>query len=114
MTQPMLFAEPTKRTRTVNQDRDAILARLIRRDRTRFIEQAEAFVLTYLDTHPDGASGEVITAACKAAGIAPHDDRAFGPVYMRLAKRGAIQKVGTARRARGHNTSGGNVWARGR
>jgi hypothetical protein len=111
VTQPTLFTAPERRTRTVNQTRDAILERMVRRARATFIDQAESFVLSYLDGHQSGASGEVITAACKAAGIAPHDDRAFGPVYMRLAKRGAIQKVGTARRERGNGTSGGNVWA---
>lgn len=74
-----------------------------------FKEQACAFVLDYLEQH-GASSGEVITDACKAAGIIPHDDRAFGPVYMALARQGRIQKVGTAKRLRGHGTSGGNVW----
>lgn len=74
-----------------------------------FKEQACAFVLQYLKRH--GASaGEVITAACKAAGIQPHDDRAFGPVYMTLARQGRIHKVGTCKRQRGHMTAGGNIW----
>jgi hypothetical protein len=74
-----------------------------------FSERAEAFVLNYLRNHGDTA-GEVITDACKAAGIRPHDDRAFGPVYMRLARRGEIRKVGTCARHKGHLTAGGNVW----
>lgn len=76
-----------------------------------FQEAASRFVVGYLETHGP-TSGEALTEACKAAGTAPHDDRAFGPVYARLIKSGAIEKVGTARRMRGHNTAGGSIYAR--
>lgn len=75
-----------------------------------FAEQAKAFVIDYLTQHPNGAHGEDITDACKNAGIIPHDDRAFGPVYMRLSRMGLIQKIAHAPRAKGHATSGGNIW----
>jgi hypothetical protein len=75
-----------------------------------FAERAADFVVDYLTEH--GASpGEAVTDACKAAGIVPHDDRAFGPVYMRLSRAGRIVKVGTCPRTKGHYTAGGNVWA---
>jgi hypothetical protein len=74
-----------------------------------FSERAEAFILDYLRTH--GATpGETITIACCEAGIVPHDERAFGPVYMRLSKTKKIVKCGTCPRKRGHGTSGGNIW----
>jgi hypothetical protein len=115
MTTPSLFDvldAPTQR-QVVNRRRDVAMQRVAdhaaerRRD---FLDAAVAFVTRYLAAHGP-TSGEVLSSACKAAGIVPHDDRAFGPVYFRLARRGAIQKVGTVRRERGNGTSGGNVWA---
>lgn len=74
-----------------------------------FAARARAFTLAYLRERGD-ASGEAITDACKAAGIFPHDDRAFGPVYAGLVRDGLIEKVGQATRKKGHGTAGGNVW----
>jgi len=79
-------------------------------DRPRFHQQAVDFVLWFLDRFGP-ATGERITDACKRAGIQPHDDRAFGPVYMALARQKRIEKIGSVRRERGHGTSGGNIWA---
>ena len=79
-------------------------------DRPRFHQQAVDFVF---GSWTDSARrlGEHITDACKRAGIQPHDDRAFGPVYMTLARQKRIEKIGSVRRERGHGTSGGNIWA---
>lgn len=74
-----------------------------------FAERAQAFVLDYLRQNGP-ASGEAVTDACKAAGIVPHDDRAFGSVYMALSRRGLIRKVGHAMRRKGHGCAGGNIW----
>jgi hypothetical protein len=74
-----------------------------------FSERAAAFVLAYLRAHGP-TSSELLTDACKAHGICPHDDRAFGPVYMTLARAGRIRKVDTCIRVKGHLTAGGNVW----
>jgi hypothetical protein len=79
-------------------------------ERPRFHQQAVDFVLWFLDRFGP-APGEHITDACKRAGIQPHDDRAFGPVYMALARQKRIEKIGSVRRERGHGTSGGNIWA---
>lgn len=76
----------------------------------RFGDMARDFVVGFLRQRGP-TSGEALTLACKAAGIVPHDDRAFGPVYFTLARRGLIRKVGEARRLRGHGTAGGIVWA---
>jgi len=95
------------------EQRDAALERVeAKAERTRggFTKEARHFVLDYLATHGP-TSGEKLTAACKAAGIVPHDDRAFGAVYMGLVRAGLIVKVGTVRRERGHGTAGGNIWA---
>lgn len=75
-----------------------------------FADEARAFVIAFLARYGP-APAEHITDACKRAGIVPHDDRAFGPVYMTLARREQIVKVGSVRRERGHGTAGGNVWA---
>lgn len=104
--QPDLFAP------SVNQQRDQAIARVAQHAeeaRAGFLEEARQFVLTYLQVH-GATSGEQLTTACKAAGIRAHDDRAFGAVFLGLAKRGQIEKCGTVKRAKGHNTSGGNVW----
>jgi len=79
-------------------------------ERPKFHQQAVDFVLWFLDRFGP-APGEHITDACKRAGIQPHDDRAFGPVYMTLARQKRIEKIGAVRRERGHGTSGGNIWS---
>jgi hypothetical protein len=75
-----------------------------------FAQRARDFALNYLASHgPSTAEG--ITDAAVAAGVRPHDLRAFGPVYAGLARSGMIQKTGDqAPRRRGHATAGGNVW----
>lgn len=97
----------------VNAERDRMMAAVAEkaeRARAQFRADARAFVLAHLRAHGP-TSGERVTNACKAAGIVPHDDRAFGPVYFNLAKAALIRKVGTTRRERGHGTAGGHIWA---
>lgn len=98
--QPYLFERDDAMARVADKAEDV---------RPNFRDEATAFVLNYLTRH-GRTTGEELTLACKAAGIIPHDDRAFGPVYMTLSRRGLIEKVGTVARTRGHGTSGGNVW----
>jgi hypothetical protein len=74
-----------------------------------FSKRAYGFIVEFL-SKTDEASGEVITDAARKAGIRPKDDRAFGPIYMSLAKKNIIEKCGTCLREKGHNTSGGTVW----
>ena len=74
-----------------------------------FRARAEAFVLGYLQQH-GVSSGELITDAAKLAGIKPPDDRAFGPVYATLARRGQIVAAGFCARRKGHGTAGGRLW----
>lgn len=74
-----------------------------------FRERAAAFVLGYLAQH-GASSGELVTDAAKLAGIKPPDDRAFGPIYAVLARRGQIVAVGFCARRKGHGTAGGRVW----
>lgn len=76
-----------------------------------FKERATAFVLAYLERHGT-SSGELITDAAKLAGIRPHDDRAFGPVYASLARSGQIVAAGFCARRKGHGTAGGRLWRR--
>ena len=74
-----------------------------------FRDRASAFVVAYLHEH--GATpGETITDAAIVAGIVPHDARAFGPVYMTLARRRVIERAGYCARRKGHGTAGGSVW----
>lgn len=76
-----------------------------------FVEHAKTYVLGYLAKHKL-ASSEILTDACKLAGIKPEkDDRAFGPVYAALQREKAIKRVGSCARNKGHGSAGGNVWA---
>lgn len=79
-----------------------------------FRERASVCILAHLEQHGP-TSGEVLTDACKAAGIVPPkgmDDRVFGPVYQSLAAHQRIRPRGTATRSKGHGTSGARVWER--
>lgn len=90
------------------EQRDEAIASVSENAGRAFMDQAAAFVIRHLSRGP--APGEDITDACKAAGIKPHDDRAFGAVYLRLQRAGKIEKCGTVARRRGHGTSGGSIW----
>jgi hypothetical protein len=98
----------------VKRQRDLALARIQRSAEDRypgFGDDAEACVLRLLEQQGP-MPGEQLTLACKADGIVPHDDRAFGPVYSSLRRQGLIVPVGSCRRLRGNLTAGGIVWAR--
>lgn len=109
--------QPRPRDRPTPTLRDAVMlgeagaARAERAAGKEFSERAEAFVLRYLETVPH-SSTELLTDACKLAGIIPpNDDRAFGGVYQRLLRTEAIVKIGDCKRRKGHGTSGGSVVA---
>lgn len=74
-----------------------------------FSLRARMHVLAVLAGQGD-VSGEELTNSCKAAGIVPHDDRAFGAVYAWLVRTKQMQCVGMIPRTKGHGTSGGRVW----
>lgn len=90
------------------EQRDAAVAQVSANAGGDFSARAAEFVVDHLRLGP--AAGEDITDACKAAGIVPHDDRAFGAVYLKLQRAGKIEKCGTVARRRGHGTSGGSIW----
>ncbi len=75
-----------------------------------FREAAAAFILGYLAQH-GVSSGELITDACKLAGIRAPDDRAMGPVYAALLRAGRIKIVGTTTRRKGHGCRGANLFS---
>jgi len=82
-------------------ERDTALETVERNAGEEFKARAMAFALDWM-AGKCIVSGEDITDACKAAGIVPHEDRAFGPVYLALARQGAIVRVGYISRRRGH------------
>lgn len=55
-------------------------------------------------------SGEEIVDHCLRLGLVPHDSRAFGSVFARLAQAGAIEAVGYCERKKGNGTAGGRMW----
>lgn len=85
--------------------RDAALAAV---ERPAFTERACAFVLEFLRNGP--ASSEDVVDAGTAAGIVPENAKAWGPVFMRLARRKLIATAGVTRRRKGHASMGANVW----
>lgn len=74
-----------------------------------FKEMACLFAVKFLAQNGPHSS-EDISIACMAAGIVPHDQRAFGPVYGALSAQGKIVRAGYCQRKKGHNTSGGIIW----
>lgn len=69
---------------------------------------AGEFILAWLRKNGPTAGEVLVTEASKTN--APHDGRAFGAVFQRLARRGLIEKCGTAQRTKGNGTAGGLVW----
>ena len=88
--------------------RDTAMARVRRNAGEDFAARARSFALEWMRGKGE-VSGEDITDATKAAGIIPHQDRAFGPIYSGLAREGRIVRTGYAPRRRGHG-SPGPVW----
>jgi hypothetical protein len=77
-----------------------------------FVDRASAVMLAYLQAHGT-SSGELLTDACKVAGIKPPDDRHFGAVTKRLIGRGLIHWAGPCKRLKGHASRGGSLYALG-
>lgn len=73
-------------------------------------EGARRFIVAHLAWQGQ-MSGEGLVHAAREHGFRPHDDRAFGPIFAGLVKRGQIRCVGYCARERGHGTAGGRVWA---
>jgi hypothetical protein len=101
-----LFGRDWKSERDEGMDR--VSAKADRIDAT-FTDRAKAFVVHYLTIHLE-ESGEVIVSAAKDAGIIPHDDRAFGGVFLALVNRGIIYRVGMVKRKKGHGAPGAQIW----
>jgi hypothetical protein len=74
-----------------------------------FLSRAQNYVVLHLRKHGP-TSSEMLTDACKAAGIRTAEDRAFGAVYAALSRAGLIEKAGDCKRAKGHGTAGGILW----
>lgn len=59
-------------------------------------------------------SGEQLVKVAREHGHAPHDDRAFGPVFVKLQRGVDGKRLKVLRsdlpRERGHGTSGGKLW----
>ena len=75
-----------------------------------FRDQAKAHIVSYLRKHGI-SSAEMLTDSCKLAGIKSGDDRHFGVVYRTLLAERAIYWAGPCRRAKGHASHGGSMYA---
>lgn len=78
-----------------------------------FGTRAYQFIVSYVRDHGP-VPGEAVTLAARCAGIKPaNDDRAFGAVYAKALRDGAIKVVDSTNRVRGHGSAGGKVYAEG-
>jgi hypothetical protein len=71
---------------------------------------AARFIVAHLIRYGDTA-GEVLVDEAMAHGYRPHEQRAFGPVFAGLSRKGLIRTVGYCLRTKGHSGSGGRIWA---
>jgi len=74
-----------------------------------FIEVASQHTLRYLRQRGT-CSGELLTDACKLAGIRSTDDRHFGVVFRALIRDGLIRWAGECKRTKGHASRGGSLY----
>ena len=74
-----------------------------------FIEVASQHMLRYLRQRGT-CSGELLTDACKLAGIRSTDDRHFGVVFRALIRDGLIRWAGECKRTKGHASRGGSLY----
>lgn len=77
-----------------------------------FRAKALEFIVAFIRQQGQ-ATGESATLAAVLAGIRPHDQRAFGPVYQTAIKRNLIRVIGYVPRVRGHGSAGGKLYAPG-
>jgi hypothetical protein len=77
-----------------------------------FTQEALDFIVTYIRDHGE-TPGESVTLAAVKAGIAPPDQRAFGPIYAMALRRELIHVVRFIPRVRGHGSAGGKLYAPG-
>lgn len=74
-----------------------------------FVEKACANILKQLERGT--RTGEELVDGCLAAGIRPHDARAFGAVFLRLTRqRLAVSRISLQPRRKGHGTAGLREW----
>lgn len=111
MEQLDIFSSPTiAHARIARDEGMSRVAEKAERVEPGFAERAYAFLLSYTTRHAE-FSGEDATDAALAAGIIPHDLRAFGAIYAAAARNHLIRRIGFVPRRRGHG-SPGPLWAR--
>lgn len=71
-------------------------------------DAAAEFIVAYLRDNGPTSGEKLVSEASKQ--YKPHDDRAFGTVFLSLSRRGIITKVGHAQRTKGHGTHGALIW----
>jgi len=89
--------------------RDAALGRCEQSGGEKFRSDAARFILAYLGAHGE-TPGEVLTEKGWEFGLRPTSLKHWGPVFMRLLREQRIEQCGTARRMRGHGSTGGKVY----
>ena len=73
-------------------------------------DAARAAILEALTKSGRAMTGEELVDHCQRLGLVPHDARAFGSVFKKLAKDKQIVSVGFAARRKGHGTAGARLW----
>jgi hypothetical protein len=75
-----------------------------------FSDLALNFIREYA-LRQDSFMNEDCTLAMRAAGIVPHDDRAFGSIYAKAIRLRYVRVIGYAPRRRGHGAPGARRYA---
>ena len=73
-------------------------------------DAARAAILDALTRSGRAMTGEELVDHCQRMGLVPHDARAFGSVFKKLANDKQIVAVGFAARRKGHGTAGARLW----
>jgi len=89
MNEPDLFSQPPMEVAIRQRDTAMLVVQVNAGEE--FSRKAREHIVAYLKAN-GSASGEDLTDSCKAADIVPHNDKAFGPVYMSLSRAGVIEK----------------------
>lgn len=109
MNRPDLFSTPPMEL--AEKQRDTAILQQAVSNGVEFGRRAREHILKHLRENGP-TSGETLVTSCVLAGIVPvGDNRAFGGPFFSLKKRGLIRKVGDCKRAKGHATAGGSVYA---
>ena len=110
---PLRQAPPLEAARAAGVDAgEKCLAKAV--DVAKFDTRSAALFMHSWVVRYGPTAGEQLVKAAREHGHAPHDDRAFGPVFLMLERGVDGKRLKVLRsdlpRMRGHGTTGGKLW----